>query len=98
VELKVFSKKPLFMQGHFVKHFIFSKAHSLPREYKVFHFQTKSSRLNHPGISVVSHRFSFSKPKAASGSTIAHGSTIEPFKNHFQNIFKNKILIVRTKP
>jgi hypothetical protein len=71
------------MQGCFVKHFVFFKAHPLPKEQEVFQYRTKSPGLNHPGISAVSHWFSFSKQLLDFPSTIAHGSTARPFKNHF---------------
>jgi hypothetical protein len=48
------------MQCYFVKHFIFFKAHPFPKEQEVFQYRTKSPGLNHPGISAVSHWFSFS--------------------------------------
>jgi hypothetical protein len=49
------------MQGYFVKHFIIFKAHPLPKEQEVFQYRTKSPRLNHPVIPIVSHWFSFLK-------------------------------------
>jgi hypothetical protein len=55
----IFSEKQFLMQGYFAKHFIFFKAHHLPKEQKVFQYRTKSPRLNHPGILVVSHQFSY---------------------------------------
>jgi hypothetical protein len=42
-------------------YFVFFKAHPLPKEQEVFQYKIKSPGLNHPGISVVSHWFSFSK-------------------------------------
>jgi hypothetical protein len=57
----IFVEKAIFYDDYFVKHFIFFKTHPLPKEQGVFQYRKKSSRLNHPGISVVSHRFSFSK-------------------------------------
>jgi hypothetical protein len=84
------------MQGCFVKHFVFFKAHPLPKEQEVFQYRTKSPGLNHPGISAVSDWFSFSKQLLDFPSTIAHGSTAGPFKNHFSQthlFFENKTLI-----
>jgi hypothetical protein len=83
VELRIFlQKKQFLMQGYFAKHFIIFKAHPLPKEQKVFQYRTKSSGLNHPGISIVSHRFSFLKKQLLDfPSTIANGSTVGPFKN-----------------
>jgi hypothetical protein len=57
----ILQKQQYFMQGCFVKHFVFCKAHPLPKEQEVFQYRTKSPGLNHPGISAVSHWFSFSK-------------------------------------
>jgi hypothetical protein len=51
----ILQKQQYFMQGCFVKHFVFFKAHPLPKEQEVFQYRTKSPRLNHPGISAVSH-------------------------------------------
>jgi hypothetical protein len=75
------------MQGCFVKHFLFFKAHPLPKEQEVFQYRTKSLGLNHAGISAVSHWFSFSKKLLDFSSTIAHGSTAGPFKTTFQKHF-----------
>jgi hypothetical protein len=57
----ILQKQQYFMQGCFVKHFVFCKAHPLPKEQEVFQYRTKSPGLNHLGISAVSHWFSFSK-------------------------------------
>jgi hypothetical protein len=58
----ILQKQQYFMQGCFVKHFVFCKAHPLPKEQEVFfNIRTKSPGLNHPGISAVSHLFPFSK-------------------------------------
>jgi hypothetical protein len=82
------------MQGCFVKHFVFCKAHPLPKKQEVFNIRTKSPGLNHPGISAVSHWFFlFQKQLLDFLSTIAHGSTVELFKNHFSQthpFFKTK--------
>jgi hypothetical protein len=71
------------MQWFFVKHFIFFKAHPLPKEHEVFQYRTKSPGLNNLGFSAVSHWFSFSKTATGLPSTIAHGSTARPFKTIF---------------
>jgi hypothetical protein len=60
------------MQDYFVKHFIFFKAHPLPKEQEVFQYRAKSLGLNHPSISGVSHWFSFSK--IAIGLPVHHSS------------------------
>jgi hypothetical protein len=86
----ILQKQQYFIQGCFVKHFVFFKAHPLPKEQEVFQYRIKSPRLNHPGISAVSHWFSF--------------STTRPFKNHFTRMhpfFENKTLIAiphQTRP
>jgi hypothetical protein len=53
----ILPKEQYLMQGYFVKHFIFFKAHPLQKEKKVFQYRTKSPGLNHLGISAVSHWF-----------------------------------------
>jgi hypothetical protein len=76
------------MQGYFVKHFIFFKAHHLPKEQEVFQYRTKSPGINHPGISAIFHRFFiFKKQLLDFPSTIAHGSIDGPFKTTFQKHF-----------
>jgi hypothetical protein len=77
----ILQKQQYFMQGCFEKHFIFCKAHPLQKEQKVFQYRTKSPGLNHPGISAISHWFSFSK--TSTGLLVHHSSTAGPFKNHF---------------
>jgi hypothetical protein len=57
----ILQKQQYLIQGCFVKHFVFFKAHPLPNEQEVFQYRTKSPGLNHPGISAASHRFLFSK-------------------------------------
>jgi hypothetical protein len=92
------------MQGYFVKHFVFFKAHPLPKEQEVFfNIRTKSPRLNHPGISAVSHWFLFSK--TATGLPVHHSSRLKHrtfLKTTFQKHFlENKTLIViphQTRP
>jgi hypothetical protein len=63
-----------FIQGCFVKHFVFCKSRPLPKEQEVFQYRTKSPVLNHPGISAVSHWFSFSK--TAIGLPVHHNSRL----------------------
>jgi hypothetical protein len=70
----ILQKQQYFMQGCFVKHFVFCKAHPLPKEQEVFQYRTKSPGLNHPGISTVSHWFSFSKK--ATGLPVHHSSRL----------------------
>jgi hypothetical protein len=98
VELRIFCRNNnILCRVVLKKHFVFCKAHPLQKEQEVFQYRTKSPGLNHPGISAVSHWFSFSKQLLDFPSTIAHGSTAEPFKNHFSQthpFFENKTLIV----
>jgi hypothetical protein len=70
----ILKKQQYFMQGCFVKHFVFFKAHPLPKEQEVFQYRIKSPGLNHPGISAVSHWFSFSK--IATGLPVHHSSRL----------------------
>jgi hypothetical protein len=97
VELRVFCRKTILVQGYFVKHFIF-KAHPLPMEQEVFQNRTKSPRLNHPGVSIVFHWFSISM--TSTGLLVHHSSRLNagPFKTIFQNILVNKTLIVKYMP
>jgi hypothetical protein len=95
----ILQKEQYLMQGYFVKHLYFFKAHPLPKEQEVFQYRTKSPGLNHPGISVVSHRFSFSK--IATGLPIHHSARLNrrTFLNHFSKSFlENKTLIVKSVP
>jgi hypothetical protein len=82
-----FAEKTNFDVGLFCKAFYHFKVHPLPNEQKVFQYRTKSPELNHTGISLVSHRFSFKKQLLDFPSTIAHGSTVGPFKTIFQKYF-----------
>jgi hypothetical protein len=70
----ILQKHQYFIHGCFVKHFIFCKAHPLPKEQEVFQYRTKSPGLNHLGISAVSHWFSFSK--TATGLPVRHSSRL----------------------
>jgi hypothetical protein len=88
VELMIFLQKEQYlMQGYFVKHFIFFKAHPLSKEQEVFQYRTKYPGQNHPGISAVSHWFSFST--IATGLPVHHSSWLNrgPFKTTFQKHF-----------
>jgi hypothetical protein len=83
----------------------FAKGILSKRSRKFFSIITKSPGLNHPGISAVSTGFHFQKQLLDFPSTIAHGSTAEPFKKHFsQNhlfFLENKTLIAipyQTRP
>jgi hypothetical protein len=83
----------------------FSKRILSQRSRKFFNVRTKSPGLNHPGISAVPTGFHFQKQLLDFPSTIAHGSTAGPFKNHFSQthpfLENNKTLIViphQTRP
>jgi hypothetical protein len=55
----ILQKQQYFMQGCFVKHLYFAKRILSQMSRKFFNIRTKSPGLNHPGISAVSHWFSF---------------------------------------
>jgi hypothetical protein len=56
-----FAEIVIFDAGLFCKTFYIFKVHLLPKEQEVFQYRAKSPGLNHPGISAVSHWFSFFK-------------------------------------
>jgi hypothetical protein len=70
----ILQKQQYFMQGCFVNIFVFFKAHPLSKKHEVFQYRTKSPGLNHPGISAVSHWFSFLK--TATGLPVHHSSRL----------------------
>ena len=101
----ILQKQQYFMQGCFVKHFVFFKAHPLPKEQEAFQYRAKSPGLNHPGISAVSHWFSFSK--TATGLPVHHSSRLnrrtfyKPFFSNAPLFFENKTSIAipyQTRP
>jgi hypothetical protein len=57
----ILQKQQYFMQGCFVKFLYFAKRILSQRSRKFFNIRAKSPGLKHPGISAVSHWFSFSK-------------------------------------
>jgi hypothetical protein len=69
-----FAETTIFDAGLFCKTFCICKAHPLQKEQEVFQCRTKSPGLNHPGISAVSHWFSFSK--TATGLPDHHSSRL----------------------
>jgi hypothetical protein len=69
-----FAETTIFYAGLFCKHFVFFKAHPIPKEQEVFQYRKKFPGLNHPGISAVSHWFSFSK--IATGLPVHHSSRL----------------------
>jgi hypothetical protein len=95
----ILQKQQYLMQGCFVKHFVFCKAHPLQKEQEVFQYRIKSPGLNHPGISAVSRWFSFSK--TATGLPVHHSSRLNRrtffLKSHFSQkhlFLENKTVIV----
>jgi hypothetical protein len=88
VELRIFAETTIFYAGLFCKTFcIFQSASSTKGAGSFFQYRTKSPGLNHPGISAVSHWFFlFQKQLLDFPSTISHGSTAGPFKNHFSQM------------
>jgi hypothetical protein len=72
---KYFAETTIFYAGLFCKTFcIFQSASSPKGAGSFFQYRTKSPRLNHPGISTVSHWFSFSK--IATGLPVHHSSRL----------------------
>ena len=70
-----FAETTIFYAGLFWKTFcIFAKRILSKRSRKFFSIITKSPGLNHPGISAVSHWFSFSK--TATGLPVHHSSRL----------------------
>jgi hypothetical protein len=89
----ILQKQQYFMQGCFVKHFVFFKAHPLPKEQEVFQYRTKSPGLNIHVSQQFPTGFHFQKQLLDFPSTITHGSTTRPVKNHFSQthpFFKTK--------
>ena len=100
-----FAETTIFYAELFWKTFcIFAKRILSKRSRKFFSIITKSLGLNHPSISAVPTGFHFQKQLLDFPSTIAHGSTAEPFKNHFSKaslFLENKTLIAipyQTRP
>jgi hypothetical protein len=73
--LGYFAEIAIFDGGLFCKTFcIFQSASSPKGAGSFFPYRAKSPRLNHPGISAVSHWFSFSK--TATGLLVHHSSRL----------------------
>jgi hypothetical protein len=70
----ILQKRQYFMQSCFENILYFCKAHPLQKEQEVFQYYNKIPGLNHPGISAVSHWFSFSK--TATGLPVHHSSRL----------------------
>jgi hypothetical protein len=56
-----FAETTIFYAWLFCKTFCILQSASSPKGARSFQYRTKSPRLNHPGISAVSHWFSFLK-------------------------------------
>jgi hypothetical protein len=75
VELRIFCRNNNILYRVVLKNILFfCKAHPLQKEHEVFQYRTKSPGINHPGISAVSHWFSFSK--IATGLPVHHSSRL----------------------
>ena len=75
VELRIFCRNNNILCRVVLKNILyFCKAHPLQKEQEVFQYRTQSPWLNHPGISAVSHWFSFSK--TATGLPVHHSSRL----------------------
>jgi hypothetical protein len=73
VELRIFAETAIFYAGLFLKNILYFAMRILSkRSRKFFNIRTKPPGLNHPGISAVSHWFSFSK--TATGLPVHHSS------------------------
>jgi hypothetical protein len=89
VEFRIFCRKSNFNAGLFCKTFYFQNASS-PKGAGSFSNRIKSPELNHPGTSIVFHKFSFSK--TATGLLVHHSSWLNarPFKTVFIPFWKTK--------
>jgi hypothetical protein len=70
-----FAERAIFDAGLFCKTFYIFQSTFSPKGARSFQFRAKSPGLNHPGISTVSHWFSFSK--TATGLPIHHSSRLD---------------------
>jgi hypothetical protein len=92
---RYFAETTIFYAGLFCKTFCILQSTSSPKGAGSFSIlEQKSPGLNHPGISAVPTGFHFQKQLLDFPSTIAHGSTAEPFKNHFS---QNHLFFWKTK-
>jgi hypothetical protein len=75
VELRIFCRNNNIVCRVVLKNILFfCKVYPLQKEREFFNIRTKSPGLNHPGISAVSHWFSFSK--TATGLPVHHSSRL----------------------
>jgi hypothetical protein len=91
-----FAETAIFDAGLFCKTFCIFQSASSPKGARSFQYRTKSPGLNHPGISAVSHWFSFSK--TATGLPVHHSSRLNCLS---KALLENKTLIViphQTRP
>jgi hypothetical protein len=105
VELGIFCRNNNILCRVVLKNILyFAKRILSKRSRKFFSIIIKSPGINHPGISAVPTGFHFKKQLLDFPSTIAHGSTAEPFTNHFSQkhlFLENKTLIAipyQTRP
>jgi hypothetical protein len=70
----IFAEKAIFDTWLFCKTFYIFQSSYSPKRLGNFKYRKKSPELNHPGISAVSHRFSFSK--IAIGLPVHHSSRL----------------------
>jgi hypothetical protein len=70
----ILQKQQYFMQGCFVKHFVFCKAHPLQKEQEIFHYYNKIPWTKPSRYLSSSHWFSF--PKTATGLPVHHSSRL----------------------
>jgi hypothetical protein len=83
-----FAERAIFDAGLFCKTFyIFPSASSSKGAESFFQYRTKSPGLNHPVYQQFPTGFRFQKQLLDFPSTIAHGSTVRPFKTTFQKHF-----------
>jgi hypothetical protein len=95
VELRIFCRNSNILCRVVLKNILyFSRRILSQRSIKFFNIRTKSPGLNYPGISAVSTGFHFQKQLLDFPSTIAHGSTAGPFKNHFS---QTHLFFLKTK-
>jgi hypothetical protein len=83
-ELRIFAETTIFYAGLFCKTFCIFQSASSPKGAGSFSIlEQKSPGLNHPGISAVSHWFSFLK--TATGLPVHHSSRLNrrTFKKTF---------------
>jgi hypothetical protein len=87
VELRIFCRNNNILCRVVLKNILYFAKHILSkRSRKFFNIRTKSPGLNHPGISAVSHWFSFSK--TATGLPVHHSSRLNR-RTFYKPLFSN---------